>query len=310
MTSVALAAAYLLNGGSGAATPAAAPPADSAAGAGRPTTGTTPDYDSSKTTHRTAPEPTEEPRSRSVSNPFTSAAVAHYLAGLSSIQLTAAVYDANTGRTFTYNPSVSEDTASIMKVDILATLLAKNEATNSYLTDEQVDLTKAMIEASDDNSAQDIWDDLGGASAVAAFNSSLGMTHTVPDAEGYWGLSTTTAADQVRLLQDIAYPNSILNDASRAYTQQLMETVDPDQVWGVSDGPPSGVTVAIKNGWLPLADNGNAAPWQVNSLGIVSGDGANYCIAVMTDEAATEQQGINAIQGLSALLWPELDHGP
>ena len=51
-----------------------------------------------------------------------------------------------------------------------------------------------------------------------------------------------------------------------------MENVAPDQRWGVSGGVPAGVTVALKNGWLPLNDANT--DWQVNSVGWVSGAAA------------------------------------
>ena len=89
----------------------------------------------------------------------------------------------------------------------------------------------------------------------------------IPDAAGYWGLSTTTAADQVQLLRTLAYPNSVLTPASRAYELNLMEQVEPGQAWGVSAGVAAGSTVALKNGWLPL----DAGGWQVNSIGHVDG---------------------------------------
>jgi hypothetical protein len=49
-----------------------------------------------------------------------------------------------------------------------------------------------------------------------------------------------------------------------------MERVTPGQAGGISGGVPPGVTVALKNGWLPLDGNGD---WQVNSIGWVIGDG-------------------------------------
>lgn len=237
---------------------------------------------------------------------FEDGPIPAYLATQASTGLTAAVYDAVTGKTSLYNPGVSEDTASIMKVDILATLLYQGQRTDEPLDDDQQTLTQEMIEESDNDAAQDLWDDLGGAPTVAAFNGQVGMTQTVPDAAGYWGLSTTTAADQVLLLEKVAYPNALLNDASRNYELGLMENVDPSQAWGVSAGIPAGVSLAIKNGWLPL----DSGPWQVNSLGIIDGDGRNYVIAVLTDQSATEQQGIDAIEGLSRLVWNAMAPSP
>ncbi|HMK62803.1 MAG TPA: serine hydrolase [Acidimicrobiales bacterium] len=233
---------------------------------------------------------------------FDVPAIAAFLDAEQSLDLTAAVYDADTGATWLYRRGVVEEEASIMKVDILSTLLAESQSSGQDLTAQQTALCQQMIEESYNDDAQDLWDALGGASSVAAYNQDAGVSGTTPDAAGYWGLSTTTAADQVLLLERIAYPNAVLNDASRAYAMSLMTNVDPAQAWGVSAGVPAGVTVAIKNGWLPLDQGG----WQVSSVGIMQGDGRDYAIAVLTNQATTEQQGIDAIEGLSALVWQEL----
>jgi hypothetical protein len=61
------------------------------------------------------------------------------------------------------------------------------------------------------------------------------------------------------------------------------------------------VTVALKNGWLPL--DAASTDWQVNSVGWVSGDGRDYLIAVLTTGNPTEQYGIDTINALSSLIW-------
>jgi hypothetical protein len=239
----------------------------------------------------------ESPGERDV---FDAPAVAAYLSATPS-DVTAAVYDDVTGVTSVYRPGVAQDTASIMKVDILATLLAQGQADGQGLTPADESLAVPMIELSDNDDAQDLWDSEGGATAVGAFDAKAGLTQTDPDAAGYWGLSTTTAADQVQLVRTVAYPNAILTPASQAYELNLMEHLDPSQSWGVSAGVVAGSTVALKNGWLPLDSGG----WQVNSIGYVDGQGRDYVIAVLTTDA-TEADGINFIQGLSGLIWQEL----
>ena len=94
-----------------------------------------------------------------------------------------------------------------------------------------------------------------------------------------WGLTKTTALDEVRLVKRFAYPDSLLADAGRRYGLDLMEHVENDQYWGVSAGVAQGTTVALKNGWLPLAGAG----WQVNSIGWISGHGRDYVLAVLSD---------------------------
>ena len=219
---------------------------------------------------------------------FDDPAVAAYLSATSQ-DVTAAVYDDATGVTSVYRPGVAQDTASIMKVDILATLLAQGQADGRGLAPADGPVASDMIEESDNDDAQDLWDSEGGASAVGAFDTAAGLTQTDPDAAGYWGLSTTTAADQVQLLRTVAYPNAILTPASQAYELNLMEHVDPGQTWGVSAGVVAGSTVALKNGWLSLDSGG----WQVNSIGYVDGDGRDYVIAVLTtDDTEADEKAL------------------
>jgi beta-lactamase class A len=232
---------------------------------------------------------------------FSEPAVAAYLAGTTG-NVTAALYDDVTGETSLYRPGVAEPTASIMKVDILATLLAQDQAEGRSLTPADQELSEDMIEMSDNDDAQALWDAEGGATAVQSFDTTAGLTRTDPDAPGYWGLSTTTAADQVQLLRTAAYPNNVLTTASQSYELGLMSNVDQSQAWGVSAGVAPGTAVALKNGWLPLGSGG----WQVNSIGYVNGDGRDYVIAVLTNGNGTEAGGIATIEGLSSLIWQAL----
>ncbi len=226
-------------------------------------------------------------------------AVASYLASRVGFD-TAAVYDATTGQTFVINPSLAELTASIVKVDILATALWQAQAAGRFLTPGEQALAVPMIEQSDNAAATGLWDVVGGASAVSAFDNVVGMSNTVPNLA--WGLTSTTALDQVSLLRNIGYPSLLLSSGSRSYELSLMQSVTPSQAWGVSAGVAPGVEIALKNGWLPLA----GGDWQVNSDGIVSGDGADYVISVLTTGDPSMGYGIQSISELSSLVWQAL----
>jgi hypothetical protein len=221
-------------------------------------------------------------------------AIARYLESCHD-DITAAVYDLDTGRTSYWRPGVTEDEASISKVDILAALLHKQPSLDA----DDLQTATSMIEDSDDTSANDLWEELGEGSAEAAFNKKIGLSDTTPGPGIFWGLTTTTAADQVRLLRAVALGTPLLRAASRRFELNLMENVEPSERWGVSSGVQSGATLAIKNGWLPLEET----DWQINSIGWVDGQGRDYIIAVLTDDNATEYQGISTIEGLSDLVW-------
>jgi Beta-lactamase enzyme family len=160
-----------------------------------------------------------------------------------------------------------------------------------------------MIENSDDDAAQDLWDQEGGAVAVGAFDRLAGLTDTSLNQAGYWGLSTTTAEDQVTMVKTIAYGNAVLDSASRHYELGLMANIEADQRWGVSAGVASGVSVDLKDGWDPLDGD---TDWQVNSVGWIDGDGRNYVLAALTEGNSTEGYGIATIARVARLIWNEL----
>ncbi len=237
-----------------------------------------------------------------------SGAVGGYAMGRSDTVL-AAVYDVRTGRSWRLGDGPAQAEASVVKLDILETLLARHGGTALSPADQS--LTHSMIEDSDNDAATSLWDEVGGAPGIGAYNDKAGLTRTALSTcvtcAGFawpgWGLTTTEPQDQITLLKQLITPGPrpLLSGAERSYTLSLMENVTPDERWGVSSGVPAGVTVALKDGWLPL-DDANT-DWQVNSVGWVSGDGRDYLIAVLTTGNPTEQYGIDTINSLSALIW-------
>jgi hypothetical protein len=218
-------------------------------------------------------------------------------------KISAAVDDLRTDQTWLYHSGVRAQTASIVKADILETLLHQAEIADQPLNDNETDLVQGMIENSNDDDATDLWNLVGGSSAVAAYDREAGLTQTVPGADGFWGETTTSAADQIRLLRQLIVPRGLLNRASQDYQLGLMENVEADQAWGVSGGVPSGVNIALKNGWVPLT---SATNWEVNSIGRVKGHGQKYLIAVLTVHDPSEAYGIQTIDGLSKAVWEDL----
>ena len=231
--------------------------------------------------------------------------------------MTAAVYDKRTGRFWVWNGRVREDTASIVKVEIMGTALREAETARTPLPAAEQALMPPMIENSDNDAATAMLAKVGGPSAVMRFDRSAGLTQTTVSTLALipgtslpgWGLTKTTALDEVRLVSRFAYPNPILSSASRKYGLNLMEHVEADQAWGVSGGVPPGVTVALKNGWLPhnLAANSD---WQVNSIGWIAGHGRDYVLAVLTNHNPSQAYGEETIQAIASKMFAELGPGP
>jgi beta-lactamase class A len=211
------------------------------------------------------------------------------------------VHDLVTGATYQYRPGQLNITASIVKVEILGTLLTQAQAAQRSLTTSEQSLATSMITQSDNDAATALFDEVGRAPAVKTFDTSVGMGATTPNSA--WGLTTTTAADQISLLQHLVHPNSVLSDASRAYELGLMEHVTPSQAWGVSGGVAPGSIIALKNGWLAIGSG-----WTVNSVGWIYGGGRDYLIAVTTSGGPSMGYGIDSISEVSAAAWNALGH--
>ena len=241
---------------------------------------------------------------RAATNPFARPSLRAYLAHRQG-NVSAAVYDISRRATYLYHSDVREQTASIIKVDILATLLHERQRIGLGLTPAQESLARDMIEDSDNDDAQKLWDEEGASTAVDAFDHEVGMNETTPNAAGYWGLSWTTARDQLQLLRRVMLANPLLDFSSRAYEYELMRHVVASQRWGVSAGVGRHATVALKNGWLPL----HPGDWQVNSIGKVAGSRHRYLIAVLTNGQPTEGYGIATIERISAATWRALGRG-
>jgi len=74
--------------------------------------------------------------------------------------VTAAIYDVNSNQSWSYNGGMRNDTASIVKVDILE---ARLHQTHGQLSSHERRLAAAMIEQSDNNAATALWNEDGGA---------------------------------------------------------------------------------------------------------------------------------------------------
>ncbi len=209
-----------------------------------------------------------------------------------------AMYDAVAGTTAVYtDPAVAGyETASSVKLDILTALVRRAGASGRLTAREQA-LARRMISVSDNAAASALWADVGGAPAMNAFFARLGMHATTAGPGGKWGLTRTTGADQLAVLRAISYPGT-LSAAGRATVSGLLKTVIPAQRWGLTGGVPAGVTVELKNGWLPRTSG-----WVITSLAHVHGAGRDYVMAVYTKNGPSMQSGITTVQGLSALAW-------
>nr|WP_239643640.1 serine hydrolase [Oenococcus oeni] len=197
------------------------------------------------------------------------------------------VLDTKTGAKLTYSNSNKDFwLASSVKASIL-TQIVKDDGP---LTGDLNDIATEMVEISDNQSAIDLFDDIGGYPALESLWKNLGMTSTVANTEGF-GLSTSTAADQIKLLKYIlTMPSSDKN-----YILNLMSNITSSQRFGI------GVMKdpAFKNGWLN-ADNGT---WHVNTIGY--SDHERYLVAILTRNNTDQDSGENLVSKIAGYIIPK-----
>ncbi|MCX4775461.1 serine hydrolase [Streptomyces sp. NBC_01264] len=245
-----------------------------------------------------------------------------------------ALTDPTAGVQCAFRANSEYDSASMVKPSILAALLY---AEHGKLTPGQQAEATNMIENSDNTAATALWKDLSdlanphqaNTESFRAFLTAAGMQETTPAPDQLsWGLTRTTASDELKLLDLLnGTDNKVLDGASRAYILDLMRSVRPDERWGSTDEVPAAASTAVKNGWLQRSMTGpdnafDRGDWKVNSISTVSSPkGGPYqsSLVVLTEDNRVPagkkpfygfKRGVDEIQAVASAvnkdLYPKL----
>ncbi|MFF4624388.1 serine hydrolase [Nonomuraea jabiensis] len=232
-----------------------------------------------------------------------------YLAGRSG-QVTAMVKDLTTGRLYRYHPGERLITASTAKVQILMALLLRTSWKKlPAAVRHDADI---MIRYSDNHAADRLWSRIGGAPGFTKAGRQLGLKHTqgVPGecVDLYcWGITRTSADDQIRLIRALVSRKSPLKAKDRDQVLKLMGHVVAGQNWGISAAACAGDRVALKNGWLKHVSN---KLWATVSVGLIRGDGHDYAVAVLTEGSPEVGYGIATVEGVTKRIMQDFRKCP
>ena len=214
-------------------------------------------------------------------------------------EFSVAVLDKKTGERYEYRGTVKYDTASIVKVQVLACLLLHAQDGDRELTASELSLAKRMIRLSDNNATTALFEHLGKVSAVTKCNQRLGLTRTTVASS--WGLTRTTADDQIKLLAELVDTKGPLDADSRKLAFTLMNSVDDTQDWGVPTIAEAGEVTTVKNGWDTRTKDGGL--WAINTVGRVTSkdDDVDVSIAVLSHDNASMDSGIKLVEKVAGL---------
>lgn len=215
----------------------------------------------------------------------------------STSRMGASVFDWNTKVWCSYAGARTFDSASIIKATTVATMLWQAQKAGRALTATEQSWARAAITRSDNAAQSAMWAHVGYGAGVKKFLKAAKMNQTKVSPGGSWGLTQVTAHDQVVLLRVLADPG-LLSGSRRNYELKLMRSVISSQRWGVPDGAPGGTTVANKNGWLPRATKG----WRINSIGLITGSGHRYAIAIVSDTNPSMSAGVDRIEKVARAI--------
>ena len=231
-------------------------------------------------------------------DPFTTYGICSYLKSRKGV-VSAALYDESSKELFLYNPGVLGFAASMIKVDILASILSSRRASGIKVTAVERGWAKSSIELSDNPATESIWEDLGYNRVMDVFNRKLGFSQSVGNPLNIWGLSLTTPSDQIKLLRHIILSSTVIDQKDQLYIQSLMEGVTPSQRFGVPNGVSRSSVVGVKNGW----DRESDGKWQVNTFGYVKSSSNPYMLVIMSKGNPNESYGASTVSVVSRFIW-------
>lgn len=222
-------------------------------------------------------------------------------------RITVAVLDLGTGCRYVFRPGERVTTASVLKVELYAGILLRAQREGRWLTPEEAAGAWPMITESANPPASSFFASLGGVAGVNRLSDGFGMTDT--RAASPWGLTVTSAADQIRLLEQVVVGRG--GPLAPAYRQALvdaMRSVVASQRWGIGAGVHPTWSLALKNGF---ADS-RCCGWRTSSVGWVDppGQGDGYVAAVLTDGWRSQADGVAVVEWLARLVAAHLGSGP
>ncbi len=194
------------------------------------------------------------------------------------------------GRLHGSHPDRVHNSASVVKVLFMVTLLREPEVRDDDLTDTERNQLDAMITHSDNDAATAIYSRVGQA-ALYDVAEEAGFDHFTT--QPVWGLSTITAGSQARFMYRI---ERYIPKRHRAFAMRLLTRIVKRQRWGIPPVAPDGWKLYFKGGWS------GRPSWRVNQVMQLREGDRRLSLAILTREQPSKEYGTHSIEGVAKQL--------
>jgi hypothetical protein len=213
--------------------------------------------------------------------------------------LSIAAIDLRRDLAFVYNGGAYFDLASLAKVLLMLALLEEQNQERRDRSEWERVLLKSMIQWSNNQSADEVWERVGGQARARELLDDLHLSPGIVFAGDGWGDMEGEAMAVARLFREIV-GGTVLPDVVRDGAMELLDRVTSGQRWGITAGAPTAAaSVGLKNGWYPK-DSG----WLVHSAGYVldASGRPDYVLAILSGEHDTLEDGIKTVESIAIAL--------
>jgi hypothetical protein len=187
--------------------------------------------------------------------------------------------------------------ASVLKAMLLTAYLRRPSVRGRALRDDERALLDPMIRRSANEPASYLVN-LMGAGPLNRLALRSGMDHFRLK-RPLWGLSEITARGQSRFFRKI---ESLLPDRHREYAMGLLNTIVPEQRWGIPPVKPPGWKIYFKGGW------GSGTGLRTHQVALLRrGEKRRISLAILTEGNPNHAYGIETIRGIAKRLLRGLD---
>jgi hypothetical protein len=177
-----------------------------------------------------------------------------------------ALMDRRTGQIWgTSNMDQTTWTASMIKAWLGSDYLRRAAAAGQTPDSDELNTLEIMIRDSDNDAAQQTYEDDGESASINRLISMCHLTDTTASDDG-WSYTSISAKDTVRMANCIA-DGTAAGPKWTSWIIQQMQGVRGDGDFGIREAFPQAeqATIAIKNGWLDYDDDSN---WHINCMAV------------------------------------------